>query len=197
MPPATSAMQWLNPLLLCPGKFLLMKVLVREWLLICRDTLGFLQQDGLKLFRGHQRRWDGSLPSNVPQCHHPGLMSPCRSTPRHQPCRSELSPASPAPQRTGGRGSVESRAYPGGHYVAGLAAVRARAGISAEPNVQLSIKKCQKATSIPADRTQWERLSRSHLCRWGRAQPPACAQLWGFFFSREAYGKLDFFFKQL
>lgn len=75
-------------------------------------------------------------------------------------------------------------------------------GFSAEPNVHLSIGKCQKATSIPTDQTWWERLSRSHLCHWGHTQPPAwhplCTQLWGFFFSpgRHMESWISFF-KQL
>ena len=81
-PPAASATRWLNPPFLCPGKFLLAKVPAGERLLSCGDAL---QPDGLKLCRGHRQRWDGSLPSHCPQCHHPGPVHPGTS-PTGQSC---------------------------------------------------------------------------------------------------------------
>lgn len=162
-----------------------------EWLLVCRDTLGFLQQDGVKLCQGRQWQWDSSLPSHGPQCHCPNPVPLWRGTPRHQPCQAELPPAS------WGQREHQSCAQPGGHHVTGLAAVQAHAGISDKPNVELSVRKHQKATSIPMDWTQQEQLSQSHLCCWGHAHPPAwhlSRSALGLFFSIEAYGKLDFYF---
>lgn len=59
-PPAASATRWMNPPLLRPGKFLLVKVPSGEALLVCGDALGFLQQDGLSCARATGR--DGMAP---------------------------------------------------------------------------------------------------------------------------------------